>query len=201
PAAAKERHLIYVASPGIRNYVQYGGVGVLVFDADHGYKFVKRIPTWNVPAGKEAENVKGVAACAKTGKLYVSTPHRMAALDLLTEKIVWDKTFEGGCDRMAIAPDGKLLYAPSFEGPHWNVIDGATGDVVAKIEPKSIGAHNTLYSLDGTRAYMAGLKLPILYVAITLTHKVVLTLELFSNFLRPSTVNASQSLVIVKVNG
>src|SRR5256886_5367684 len=32
PAAAKEKHFIYLASPGIRNYVQYGGVGVLVFD-------------------------------------------------------------------------------------------------------------------------------------------------------------------------
>ena len=71
PAAAKEseRRLIYVASPGIRNYVEYGGVGVLVFDADHGHRFVKRIPTWDVPAGNEAENVKGIAACAAPGLL------------------------------------------------------------------------------------------------------------------------------------
>src|SRR5882762_414078 len=85
--SAKEKHLLYVAEPGIRNYVDYGGVGVLVFDADNGYKFVKRIPTWNVPAGKEPENVKGIAASAKTGKIYVSTPNRMAGLDILTEKV------------------------------------------------------------------------------------------------------------------
>ncbi|HMC62023.1 MAG TPA: hypothetical protein VKJ01_22705 [Candidatus Solibacter sp.] len=36
PAAA-EQHLLYVANPGTRNYVQYGGVGILVFDIDNGY--------------------------------------------------------------------------------------------------------------------------------------------------------------------
>jgi hypothetical protein len=58
---AAAQHLLYVASPGIRNYVQYGGVGILVFDVDNGYKFVRRIPTWDVPEGKKPENVKGIA--------------------------------------------------------------------------------------------------------------------------------------------
>jgi hypothetical protein len=33
--AATEQHLLYVASPGTRNYLEYGGVGILVFDIDH----------------------------------------------------------------------------------------------------------------------------------------------------------------------
>ena len=33
-AAGKETRLLYVASPGVRNYVEYGGVGVLVYDID-----------------------------------------------------------------------------------------------------------------------------------------------------------------------
>src|SRR5215467_14323937 len=147
-AFAKEKRFIYVASPGIRNYVEYGGVGVLVFDADSGYKCVRRIPTWDVPAGKTPDNVKGIAASARTGKLYVSNLNRIIALDLLTDKIVWDKAYEGGVDRLAISPDGKTIYAPSFEGPHWNVVDAANGNVIAKIEPKS-GAHNTIYAPDG----------------------------------------------------
>src|SRR6185436_19306737 len=118
PAFAKQNHYLYVAEPGIRNYVDYGGIGVVVFDIDNGFRFVKRIPTWSVPPGKEPENVKGIAASAKTGMLYVSTIARMAAINLVTEKIVWDKTLEGGCDRMALSPDGKILYVPSFEGPH-----------------------------------------------------------------------------------
>ena len=39
-----KRHM-YVAEPGIRNYTQYGGHGVIVFDIDDNYRFVKRIPT------------------------------------------------------------------------------------------------------------------------------------------------------------
>ena len=29
----QERHLLYVAVPGVRNYVEHGGVGILVFAA------------------------------------------------------------------------------------------------------------------------------------------------------------------------
>src|SRR5437016_4020139 len=51
PAAETEQHLLYVANPGTRNYVEYGGIGISVFDIDNGYKFVRRIPTWSVPEG------------------------------------------------------------------------------------------------------------------------------------------------------
>src|ERR1017187_10260056 len=78
---AAEQHLLYVASPGTRNYVEYGGVGILVFDIDHGYKFVRRIPTWKTPEGKEPENVKGIAASAQTGRIYVTSLNRMIAVD------------------------------------------------------------------------------------------------------------------------
>ncbi|MBK5293484.1 MAG: hypothetical protein JJE04_17645, partial [Acidobacteriia bacterium] len=83
-ADGKEKHLLYVASPGIRNYEEYGGVGILVYDIDDGYRFVKRIPTWDVPAGQKPENVKGIAASAKTGRVYVTTINRMMALDAVT---------------------------------------------------------------------------------------------------------------------
>src|SRR3954452_11624582 len=127
--AASEQHLLYVANPGTRNYVQYGGVGISVFDADNGYKFVRRIPTWDVPEGKAPENVKGIAASAKTGRVYVTSLNRMIAIDAISGKKIWDKTYEGGCDRMAIAPDGKSLYVPQLEGPMWHVVDAATGNV------------------------------------------------------------------------
>ena len=123
--AASERHLLYIAEPGIRNYVEYGGVGVLVYDIGAAYKFVKRIPTWTVPAGQEPENVKGVAASAKTGRIFVTTIKRLCAIDLVTEKMVWEAAPDGGCDRLAISPDGTTLYVPSLEGPHWNVIERA----------------------------------------------------------------------------
>jgi DNA-binding beta-propeller fold protein YncE len=198
-AFAKERHFLYVAVPGIRNYVEYGGVGILVFDIDNGYRFVKRIPTWDVPHGKEPENVKGIAASSKTGKVYVSTFNRVAAFDVVTEKKVWDRAYEGGGDRMAISPDGQTLYVPSFEGPFWNVVNAISGDVIAKIVTKS-GSHNTICSRDGKRAYLAGLRSPLLSVADTATQQAVETVGPFSNVIRPFTINGSRTLCFVNVN-
>ena len=200
PAAANnDQHFLYVASPGIRNYVEYGGVGVLVFDMNQGHRFVKRIPTFDVAEGAQAENVKGIAAHAKTGRLYVTTPKRVAAIDLVTERMVWNREYEGGCDRLAISPDGKILYVPSFEGPHWHAIDAKSGDVLSTIETKS-GAHNTVYGPNGKRVYLAGLRSPLLSIADPRKHKVVATVGPFSNSIRPFTINAKQTLCFVNVN-
>ena len=199
PAAA-EQHLLYVASPGTRNYVQYGGVGILVFDIDNGYKFVRRIPTWDVPAGKEPENVKGIAASAKTGKVYVTSLNRLIAIDAVSGKRQWDKTYEGGCDRLAISPDGKILYVPQLEGPKWHVVNAANGDVIATIETNS-GSHNTIYSADGAHVYLAGLKSKVLSVADPKTNKVAGTVGPFENVIRPFTVNGANTMVFVNVNG
>ncbi len=38
------QRLLYVAEPGIRNYLEYGGHGVLVYDIDDGHRFLRRIP-------------------------------------------------------------------------------------------------------------------------------------------------------------
>jgi len=200
PAAANDdQHFLYVASPGIRNYVEYGGIGILVFDMNQGHRFVKRIPTFDVAPGAQPENVKGIAAHAKTRRLYITTPKRVAAFDLTTERLVWNREYEGGCDRLAISPDGKLLYVPSFEGPHWHAIDAKSGDVVATIVTKS-GAHNTIYGADGKRVYLAGLRSPILSIANPKTHKIVGGVGPFSNSVRPFTVNGKQTLCFVNVN-
>ncbi|HYL65214.1 MAG TPA: hypothetical protein VE077_21575 [Candidatus Methylomirabilis sp.] len=199
PGAQPESHRLYVASPGIRNELQYGGVGILVYDIDAGYKFIKRIPTWDVPPGQQAENVKGIAASAKTGKLYVSTFRRLACFDLVTEKKVWERAYDGGADRLAISPDGATLYVPSFEGPEWYVVNAETGDTIVKIETNS-GAHNTIYGPDGSRVYLAGLHSPVLFVADAKTHTIVNKVGPFSNVIRPFTINGSQTLSFVNVN-
>src|SRR3954470_10737428 len=80
--AAAPHHFLYVAEPGIRNYVEYGGVGILVYDMDRGYTFVRRIATQEVAEGAEPENVKGIAASARTGRLFVTTHRRVMAFDL-----------------------------------------------------------------------------------------------------------------------
>jgi len=200
PRSGGEEHLLYVATPGIRNYTEYGGVGILVFDIDHGFRFVKRIATWNVPLGQKPENVKGIVASAITGRIYVTTISRMAALDAVTGKALWDKAYEGGCDRLAISPDGKVLYVPQLEGERWHIVDAATGAVKAKIESKS-GSHNTICSLDGTKIYLAGLRSPLLLVADAEDPKLVNAVGPFSSAIRPFTVNGSNTLCFVNVDG
>src|SRR5260221_1242818 len=138
-----ERRLIYVAEPGIRNDLAYGGHGILVFDIDHGHQFVKRIKTSGVDEKGQPLNVKGVCASAVTKKIYVSTTRTLSCYDLISEKLLWEQPYEGGCDRMSISPDGRFIYLPSLEKDHWHVVEGATGDVIKKLGPKS-GAHNTI---------------------------------------------------------
>src|SRR5258708_7044257 len=88
PRKSGERRLLYVATPGIRNYLEYGGHGVVVFDIDHGHRFVKRIPLAGLDEKGEPRNVKGVAANAGTKRLYVTTTHTLTCLDLGSEKIL-----------------------------------------------------------------------------------------------------------------
>src|SRR5438874_7428893 len=125
-----ESRLLYVAEPGIRNYLEYGGHGVLVFDIDHGHRFLKRIPSAGLDEKGEPLNVKGICANASTKRLYVSTTKTLTCFDLVTDKILWEKAYEGGCDRLAISPDGKLIYLPSLEKAHWHVVDGISGEVI-----------------------------------------------------------------------
>jgi YVTN family beta-propeller protein len=203
PVQAKEHHYLYALMPGVRNYLQYGGIGVVVFDMDNGYKFVKRIPTWPVDPKtdplKSVENGKGIAANAKTGMLYVTTSGRLAAYDLKTDKKVWEKTYEGGCDRLDVSPDGKTLYVPAFEGPGWNVVNALTGELITKVETPT-GSHNTIVSPDGTRVYMASLKYNYVMVVDPTTNKIVQKVGPFSEAVRPFTVNGSNTRIYVNVN-
>src|SRR5687768_3939175 len=76
----KETRHLYVVAPGIRNYLEHGGAGILVFDIDNNHKFVKRIKT---PASMEAKpiNIKGVCASAVTKRLYFTTLTKLYCVD------------------------------------------------------------------------------------------------------------------------
>ena len=200
-AAAEEPPLhryLYVVCPGIRDYLEFGGAGILVFDVDDGHKFVRRIST---PASREAmpDNIKGVCACAATRRLYFTTRSKLYCLDLLSDKTLWETSPPNGTDRMSITPDGQILYVPSFEKDTWNVIDAATGEPIRAVETKS-GAHNTVVSRDGRRMYLGGLKSPILFVADTKSHEVVQRVGPLAAAIRPFTVNGTGTRAYVCVN-
>src|SRR5687767_12226053 len=84
PARASDQtgRFLYVATPGIRNYLEYGGHGVLVFDIDRDHRFVRRIPSAGLNREGRPLNVKGICASAVTKRLYVSTLETLICFDL-----------------------------------------------------------------------------------------------------------------------
>ena len=193
------KRLLYVAAPGIRDYLGYGGHGVLVFDMDNKHRFVKRIKTSGFHPNGKPSNVKGIAVSIPLNSLFISTIEGLQRIDLTTDKIVWEKTFEGGCDRMSVSPDGKTMYLPSMEKDFWNVVDCNTGDVIKKIKVVR-RAHNTLYGLSGKAVYMADIASPFLHIADPSVHEVVQKLGPFSSNIRPFTVNGKETMVYVTVD-
>jgi 6-phosphogluconolactonase (cycloisomerase 2 family) len=124
---------------------------ISVYDIDAGHRLIKTIRT--VP---HVADVRGVAASAVTGRLYVAYRDvagigKIYCLDLYDDKIVWNKAVNPGVDRLAIAPNGKLLYVPTWEGgsaDYINVVDAETGGVVRRVY-FSNHSHDTQYPLSG----------------------------------------------------
>ena len=193
------KHYLYVATPGIRDYLGFGGHGILVFDMDNKHRFVKRIKTGGLHPDKTPSNVKGVAVSLPLNSIYVSTLESLQRIDLATEKIIWEKNFEGGCDRMSISPDGKTMYLPSLEKNFWNVVDCNTGNVVTKISEFK-RAHNTLYGPSGKYVYLGDIGNPWLYMANTKTNAIEDKIGPFGNHVRPFTINSNETVAYVTVD-
>ena len=197
PAGAKR--YLYVATPGIRDYLGYGGHGLLVFDIDNNHRFVKRIATRGLHPNGKPSNVKGIAVSLPLNSIYVSTLEGLQRIDISTEKVVWEKAFEGGCDRMAISPDGRTMYLPSLEKGFWNVVNCETGDIIKKINVHK-RAHNTIYGASGKAVYMGDIASPWLHIADPKTHELVGKVGEFDGYVRPFTVNAAETMAYVTVD-
>lgn len=145
-AGAAEQRLLYAV-----NQAEAERGSIAVYDIDAGHRLVRTIQT--VPG---VHNVRGVAASAATGRLYVAYLGAGEAgwiycLDLAGNKILWNKRIDPGVDRLAIASDGKLLYVPTGEErteDHINIVDADTGDIVRKVH-FSKRSHDALYPLSG----------------------------------------------------
>jgi hypothetical protein len=124
---------------------------ISVYDIDAGHRLIKTIQT--VP---NVADVRGVVAGAVTGKLYVSYlddegTGKIYCLNLYDDRILWDKAIRPGVDQLAVKPDGRLLYVPTWEGgsaDYINVLDAETGDVVRRVY-FSNRSHDTQCPLAG----------------------------------------------------
>lgn len=197
-AASPERRL-YVATPGIRDYLEFGGHGILVFDINQNYRCLRRIPAAGLNDAGKPMNVKGIAASVPHQRLYVTTLTKLACYDLITEKLRWERTYDGGCDRLAISPDGMSVVVPSLEKSFWNLVDPDTGDIRKRFDGFK-AAHNTVVSLDGTRAYLADRFSPILTEVDLTQGSVSGKTGPFGNSIRPFTINGRHTRTYVCVD-
>ncbi|MCC8426843.1 YncE family protein [Mucilaginibacter sp. UR6-11] len=149
PATVLNGRYLFAAVPGVRDYLGYGGHGLLIFDIDHGHKFVKRIPFRGYhPKNGQPSNIKGIAVSIPLHSVYVTTLEGLQRVDLITGKLIWEKPIPDGCDRLSISPDGKTMYLPSLESHYWNVIDCETGAIIKRLDGFN-ASHNTIYALSG----------------------------------------------------
>jgi DNA-binding beta-propeller fold protein YncE len=199
-----QRRLVYVSLPGGSAGGQFSseqnGVGIVVLDVDRNFEFVKRIPTWNVPASMSPEEVSGIAASTTTNMVYLATRGRLAAFDLGSDQKVWEQTYDGTCcERPEVTPDGKTLVVGSDLKDFWYVINAQDGALKGKIQaPKSNFAHNMALSADGNTVFMApnGVTMTVGDVP---SMKAIRTIT-FSDHVRPFVINHDATRVYANLN-
>jgi hypothetical protein len=153
-AEPETKRYLYLSMPDAAQSQARSGTGILVFDIDAGFKFVRRI---DLPIFQEG--IRGFTGNARTHCVYYSTSNRrLGCFDLEKEKVVWEETYEAGCDRSSITPDGKKIYVPTgwwYAGDDsgFLVVDGTSGKLIRRITvgPK---AHNSIVALDGRTVYL-----------------------------------------------
>src|ERR1700730_2316252 len=109
---------------------------ISIYDIDAGHRLIKTVET--VP---HVGDVRGVVVSAVTGKLYVAYQDvsgigMVYCLNIYDDTIIWNRAVSPGVDRLAINPEGQLLYVPTWEGgsaDFINVLDAITGDETATL--------------------------------------------------------------------
>ena len=189
PASAptsRTRHYEYVFPDGSMD----------VYDADHGHRLVQSHPLPDV------KGLRGVAASPETGMLFLSYgndfdgPGNLLAYDLITDRVVWQRTYPFGVDSMALTPDGRRLYLPAGElspTSTWRVIDTADGAVRGTVQGGR-GPHNTVVSANGSQVYLGGRNENRLYVVASATGRVLRRIGPLWGGVRPFTVDGPKHL-------
>ena len=195
------REMIYVTLPGtLEKPTDTNGNGIVVLDAHDDYNFVKRIPTWDVPASRNAEQVAGVTASTVTQMIYVAARGHLGAIDLATDKMAWSQTYDGNCcERPQIAPDGSFMYVGSDLKDFWYVINPKTGAMITKVvNPGQSNTHNLNFSADAKTAFMSP-NGKTMAIADTTTNKLIKQIT-FPDNIRVFVLNHDSSLIYSNLN-
>ena len=158
-----ERHFLYVAAPGIRNYLEFGGAGILVFDMDKDQ--LSSGASRRRPAGREKpDNIKGVCACAAHAEaLLHHADQALLPRPAHRRRRSGRRPFPAAATAWRSRPTASCCTSRPSRGRTGTSWMGPPAMSSPQIEPKS-GAHNTVCGLDGKRMYLAGLKSPLLPV-------------------------------------
>ena len=193
PSGSTTTHWVYAVDDG----------EVYAYNIDNNHALVKQFP---IPeAGK-----RGIAMSPTRGLLYVSEcgmnncagiSGSLLAYDLVHDVVAWIANYSFGIDQLAITPDGKTIYMPHGEdasdGTH-SLLDASDGKPIGSINTGTNG-HNTVVSLDGTKAYLTGYSgnnYNYAHVVNTSNNQVTLNAGPTLNGIRPFTVNGKNTLML-----
>lgn len=179
--------------------------GLDVYDISANNRLVLRL---DLP---QAHAMRGVAAAMPTRRLFLSVGGNggangngsIVAVDLLTNRVVWQRNYPTGTDGLAVTPDGSRLYIPVGEhtmDDRWHVADARTGKIVAEIHAGP-GPHNTVVSPDGRTVYLGPRNSRYLYVASTKTNRIVRRVGPLLPGVRPFTIDSTRQLAYTTATG
>jgi DNA-binding beta-propeller fold protein YncE len=183
PGRTRER-LLYVANDATST--------LDVFDIDDGHRRLRSI---EIPGTR----FRGVTAHAASARLYYteSSTDTVGAVDLLTDRIVWARSYQGphACkhpDRLNVTLDGKTLYVPCADDDRLLFVDAETGQVD---EVRSIPKmpHNTFTGESGKYMYVSTHEGGPLYLFDPRTHDIAKEIGPFSSSVRPFTVDETEA--------
>ena len=199
-AHAAEQHWLYVAVPGVRDYLEYGGHGVLVFDIDDGHKFVQ--------ADSHRRRRREGQAAQRQGHLR-QRRHRAAVRQ--HDQAV-DVPGPGQREGPVGADVRRWLRSDVDHARRQDDLSAVAGRSAlvcrrrrqtAKCCDKIVtnsGAHNTICGPRGKWAYLAGLKSPLLRVVDTARRQRQGRSARSAPAIRPFTIDGRETRCYVNVN-
>ncbi|MGE0171266.1 MAG: YncE family protein [Oligoflexales bacterium] len=194
----------FAATRGVQHYLYVANdddATIDVFDVDNGHQKVRSFDASAGYSGKR--RYRGITAHPGTARLYVSDSDDgfVAAFDLLTDKLVWKKTFDECTfpDRLNITKDGQTLYIPCKKDPMQHVaINAETGEVI-QTYPMDKYPHNSFTGESGKYMYMSAYRNDTLFIADANTHELVKKVSGFTSGIRPFTVDKEERFFFATV--
>jgi len=193
-----------VSAQGNQHYLYtFNQNTITLYDMDRG-----QMQTKTIVLPPAVHSIRGVSADVASKALYIAygsnaSNGSLLKYDIVTNQVIYSKTYPTGIDSFALTKDGKKIYMPDGDGQGdnlWHIIDTATGNVMGSITGGSC-PHNTVTGPAGKYIYLAGRCTPYVFVVDPITNQVVKQIGPFKNGgVRPFTVNGSETLVFVTDN-